>query len=121
GQYEGSIRVTDTSTGSQVHVPYWYAVRSDKPAAIAVLSISRPRQSQDAVRFRITDASGIPMSNLEPEVTVVSGAATVTSVNSRDSLFPGAYGVILNGGVRRGTTVLRIQAGDISREVSVPN
>ncbi len=124
GPYEGSIRVADTSTGTEMHVPYWYAVSSGVPKYITVLdqqqSGGRPLSTlSDAVLFRVTDASGIALTNIEPEVTVVSGTATVTSVNSRNSFVPGEFAVTLRLGLGRGSNVVRIQAGDVIKEVTI--
>ena len=123
GQYEGFIRVTDTSTGVESHVPYWYAVRSDTPKYITILDVqdgASPSASvRDAIVFRITDASGVPIKNIEPVVTVVSGGGDLSSVSSRDRLIPGAFGITLRLGPGRGSNVVRIQAGDVIKEVNV--
>src|SRR5258708_448911 len=107
-----------------MHVPYWYAVSSGVPKHITVLdqqqSGGRPLSSlSDAVVFRVTDASGIALTNIEPVVTVVSGDATVNSVSSRNSFVPGEFGVTLRLGPTRGSNVVRIQAGDIIKEVTI--
>ncbi len=125
GQYEGYIRVSDTSTGAEAHIPYWYAVPSSTPAHITILNASQggviAQSGQNAVLFRVTDAAGIAVTNIQPVVTVVSGASTLNSVNSRDSIIPGAFGINLRLGTRRGTSVVRIQAGDIVTDVPVSN
>ena len=121
GQYEGFIRVTDTATGLESRVPYWYAVRSDTPKYItiidAITSGSANRSLRDAVLFRITDASGIPLPDFDPVVTVVSGSAIPVSVSSRDSEIPGAFGLTLRLG--RGANVIRIQAGDVTKDLTL--
>jgi len=125
GQYEGYIRVADTSTGFEAHVPYWYAVPSNTPAFITVLNASQgavqTQSGEDSVLFRVTDASGIALTNIQPVVTVISGTGVLSSVNSRNSLIPGAFGINLRLGARRTTTVVRIQAGDITQDVPVSN
>jgi subtilisin family serine protease len=125
GQYEGYIQVADTSTGVEAHVPYWYAVPSNTPAFITVLNASngtvQAQSGQDSVLFRVTDASGIALTNIQPVVTVISGTGVLSSVNSRNSLIPGAFGINLRLGARRTTTVVRIQAGDITQDVPVSN
>jgi minor extracellular serine protease Vpr len=125
GQYEGYIRISDTTTGAEAHVPYWYGVPANTPAHITILNASQgtvqATSGQDAVLFRITDASGIPVTDIKPTVSIVSGASTFSSVNSRDSVIPGAFGVNLRLGTRKGTSVVRIQAGDIVTDVSVSN
>jgi subtilisin family serine protease len=122
GAYEGFVRIADTATGVESHVPYWYAVRSQTPKFITVLDVSGGSplsQVRDAVLFRVTDAAGLPLTDAQPVVTVVSGGGTLTSVNSRDRLIPGAFAVTLRLGPQRGSNVVRIQTGDVVREVSV--
>ncbi len=125
GQYEGFIQVADTSTGLAAQVPYWYAVASNTPAFITVLNgsqgVVQAQSSQDAVLFRVTDASGIALTNIQPVVTVVSGTDVLSSVNSRNSFIPGAFGINLRLGAKSGTTVVRIQAGNITQDVPVSN
>ena len=125
GQYEGYILVADTSTGLEAHVPYWYGVPSNTPAFITVLNASagavKATSGQDSVLFRVTDASGIALTNIQPVVTVVSGTGVLSSVNSRNSIIPGAFGINLRLGPKLSTTVVRIQAGDITLEVPVSN
>ena len=74
---------------------------------------------RDAVLVRVTDASGVAMPNIEPVVTVVSGGGELSSVSSRDRFIPGAFGITLRLGPRRGANVVRIQAGDVVKEVSI--
>jgi hypothetical protein len=70
------------------------------------------------VLFRVTDASGLPLTNIEPAVTI-TGDAELTSVNSRDRLVPGAFGITLRLGVRRSGNVIKIQVGDVVKEVTI--
>jgi hypothetical protein len=123
GAYEGFIRIADPNTGIEAHVPYWYAVRSDVPKFITVLNVqdgANPSASvRDAVLFRITDASGVAIRSIEPVVTVLSGDGTLSSVSSRDFFIPGSYGITLRLGPRRGANVVRIQAGDVVKDVSI--
>ena len=114
--------MSDTATGLEAHVPYWYAVRSESPKYITVLDVEGGSPSaavRDAILFRVTDASGVAMTNIDPVVTVVSGGGELSSVSSRDRFIPGAYGITLRLGPRRGSNVVRIQEGDITKEVSV--
>jgi minor extracellular serine protease Vpr len=126
GQYQGTISIADTSNGVAIQAPYWYAVPSNIPAQITVLYISdsnpQIQQLPGAVLFRVTDTSGIAQTNIQPVVTVISGASSVASVDLEDKIIPGAYGITLRPGPQGFTkTVLGIQAGDVSMNVTVPN
>src|SRR5262249_31902666 len=69
GAYEGFIHVLGTNSGVDERVPYWYGVGSATPARITILSTasnpSAGSTSQDAVLFRVTDASGITVPNVQ--------------------------------------------------------
>jgi minor extracellular serine protease Vpr len=126
GQYQGTINIDDTSNGLAIEAPYWYAVPSNVPAQITVLQTfkgaSKGQQLvQNAVLFRVTDTSGIAMTSLQPVVTVISGGASVAGVTSADAFIPGAYSISLRPGPQGSTkTVLQVQAGDVSVDVTVP-
>lgn len=126
GQYQGYIRIADTTAGREMRVPYWYAVPSGVPATITVLNLAQgsgqQAQRQGALLFRVTDTAGIAMTNLQPAVTVVTGSATVSPVSLEDNLIPGAFAVTLRSTVRRiGSSVLRIRVGDVTKDVTVSN
>jgi hypothetical protein len=122
GQYEGSIRIADTATGLETHVPYWCAVSTGTAAFITLLDVTRNgapgRTVSDAVLFRVTDAFGIPVTSSTPLVSV-SGDAQIISVNSRDRSIPGAYGITIRLGTQRGANVIQIQSGGLLREVTI--
>jgi minor extracellular serine protease Vpr len=125
GQYQGSILVADTSTGLTIKAPYWYAVRSNVPSQITVLLVStgdgRGLQVENAVLFRVTDTSGIALTNIQPVATIASGPGTVTSVDSQDSVIPGSYSVTIRGLQASMKTVVTVQAGDVSMNVTIPS
>jgi len=123
GAYEGFLLIQSTSTGATARVPYWYAVRSDRAAAITILnSVSQGRRGssqRDAFLFRVTDAAGVPLNNVAPDVTVVSGGGSVRRLVSYDNEIPGLFGIDVQLGLTAGPNVFRIQAGDIVTEISI--
>ncbi|MFB3828201.1 MAG: S8 family serine peptidase [Bryobacteraceae bacterium] len=123
GTYEGFLAVEGAVSGTRINVPYWYAVRSDEPAHITILdsldSARRGSVQRDAVLFRVTDASGLPLPNVQPEVTVVSGGGVFRSVASHDTDVPGLFGIELQLGAAPGTNVFQIRAGAVSLEFSI--
>ena len=125
GQYQGAILVADTSTGFTIQAPYWYAVPSNVPSQITLLQVStstgRGQQLQNAVLFRVTDTSGIALTNIQPVATIASGPGLVSSVDSEDNIIPGAYSVTLRGLQGSMKTVVTIQAGDVSMNVTIPS
>jgi subtilisin family serine protease len=131
GPQEGVVTATATSSGRSVRVPYWYAASTSTPARIVVLdavtSARRGATTQDAVVFRIIDASGVILTDVTPSVSVISGSSA-TGIYSYDTYYPGIYALDIRiagggpggGGYSSSTTVVyRIQAGDVYVDVSV--
>jgi len=118
GAHEGFVVMSDSS-GSAIRVPYWYAVKS-APASILVLDQStsgrRGNVVRDAVLFRILDASGVALTDVQPEVTIVSGDGSVVATNLYDFEIPGLWGIDLRMGATPGANVFRLQVGDAVRE-----
>jgi subtilisin family serine protease len=125
GQYDGFISIQGATSGREMRVPYWYGVASNIPGRITILDTREDLQAgaivNDAIIFRVTDQSGIMVDATEPVVTVVSGGGEVLSVRSRAGVTPGAYGVRVRLGQARGSNVFRIQAGEVTREVTLAN
>lgn len=123
GAYEGYLVAQGTVSGVESRIPYWYAVSPGAPRRITVLATDDAPEpgsnSADAIMFRVTDAAGVALTDIEPVVTVVSGGGTVTRVRSRDGLYPGVWGVNVQYGFRRGANVFKIEVGGLSREVTV--
>src|SRR5262249_21357413 len=122
GQYEGFVRIRGSISGVEERVPYWYGVASDVPATITALFVKgfdEPTEYRagalvnNAIYFRVTDASGILIPNPRPTVSVVSGGGTVVSTVSLDRQLPGVFSVRVRLGARRGSNVFRIEVGDL--------
>ncbi|HKE29948.1 MAG TPA: S8 family serine peptidase [Bryobacteraceae bacterium] len=123
GQYEGVITVQGTKSNVTTHLPYWYGAPTGVPAHITVLynaSSSTPltagSRALDAVIFRVTDATGLPVTNQLPVASSVSGGGSVLS------LTPYAFGYnafALSVQVTAGTDIFQIQVGSLTVQVSV--
>jgi minor extracellular serine protease Vpr len=116
GTYEGFLTVTGAASGAAIRIPYWYASTAGVPARITVLkSVTTGRRGSlraDAVLFRITDASGVALAEVQPDISVVSGGGSVAGVTSHDNEVPGLFGLDVQLGFSRGANVFRIQAGE---------
>ncbi len=123
GTYQGVLTIMGTSSGTRINVPYWYAVTSDVPANITILdsivSARRGSLQRQAVSFRITDVSGLNLTAAQPQVTALSGGGTARGVVSYDSDVPGLFGIDVQLGPVAGTNVFRIQAGDVTADVTI--
>jgi hypothetical protein len=123
GTYDGVMTITAASSGAQIHVPYWYAATSGTPAHVTILdsltSARRSSMQQDAILFRITDVSGLALTGVQPQVTVVSGGGTFLGLNSYDDQVPGLFGIDVRLGPSAGTNVFRLQVGGVTAEVSI--
>ncbi len=122
GQYEGYIAIQGTRSGVNTRVPYWYGVQATAPGHITILdsasSGSAGSAVSQAILFRVTDQSGIPMP-VSATVTVVSGGGRVSSVQSVNSQVPDAYAVSVKLGPTPGPNVYRIQVGDLMQDVTI--
>lgn len=123
GTYEGFLTITAASSGAVVRAPYWYAVTSDVPARITILSTTdtgrRGRLIQDAFDFRVTDVSGLAMPDIVPDVSVVSGDGSVRAIVSEDAWVPGVFSVDVVLGPSAGPNVYRVTVGNLTRDVSI--
>jgi minor extracellular serine protease Vpr len=123
GSYEGFISIAGANAPVETRVPYWYAVASNTPARITVLdnTQSGPRSSRQpqAIAFRVTDASGVPLTGVAPQVTATAGGGSVTQVYSDDQDSPGLFLVDVRLGAAAGTNTFHIQLGGLSADVPI--
>ncbi len=123
GEYQGFIRVQGSRPGTDIHVPYWYAIPSAAPAYIKIVDQEESGATGALLRrgiaLRVLDGAGIPLLEPQPTVTVVSGGGTVISVTSADELYPGLWDVTVRLGTTPGNNVFRIEAGSVSKEVTI--
>lgn len=126
GQYEGAITVQSTLTGVTSHVSYWYAVAGTDPAHITVLynaSTDAPQPSgtqvQDAIVFRITDASGLPLGGVSPVVKSTTTGARVVAISPLDGYVPGAFALTARLSPTPGANNFQIQAGNVTLQVTI--
>jgi minor extracellular serine protease Vpr len=122
GPQQGFVQVRGSS-GGEIRVPWWYAVSGDRPAGITVLEAAasgrRNSTQRDAILFRVTDASGLPLASADVRVHAVSGDGSVVAVRSRDSDVPGLFSVQVRLGPAAGANVFRIEAGTVSTDVTI--
>jgi minor extracellular serine protease Vpr len=123
GRYEGFVKIRGTNSNIEARAPYWYAVPSNVPGTLTplwVIGISDDEQPRagarvsNAIYFRVTDASGIALPNVEPTVTPVSGGGTVLDVASVNQRYPGVFSVSVRLGATRGDNVFRLAVGDVA-------
>ncbi len=120
GTYQGSFQIQGTKSQVTVGVPYWYGVSSRIPAYITVLDspTNGATRSKQTIIFRITDAQGIRISQL-PQVAISSGGGSVLTVDALGDQIPGADGASVRLGPTAGKNVVHIEAGDISKDVTI--
>jgi subtilisin family serine protease len=123
GTYEGFVTIAGTTSGAQARIPYWYAVPSPFPAHITILDrlegARRGSAQQNAILFRVTEASGLALTDPPPEVTALSGGGGILSLNAYDREVPGLWGIDVQMGTAPGVNVFRIQAGTVVKDVAI--
>jgi subtilisin family serine protease len=121
GTYDGFLVLQGLTAGSVLRIPYWYAVPGP-PERISVLQVRSSGRAgaavETAVLFRVLDSSGVPLTQVEPTVSL-EGGGSVLGVAVREDLLPGALSIDLRLASQPGVNVVRIQAGDVSSEVSI--
>lgn len=123
GEYQGNIWILGPQTGSEIHIPWWHAVASGVPAFLKIVRQAEQGSAgallRRAISVRVTDGSGIPLREPAPRVTVASGGGSLVSVDSADSEVPGLFDITVRLGPQAGNNVFRIEAGALSREVTI--
>ncbi|MDZ4798069.1 MAG: S8 family serine peptidase [Bryobacteraceae bacterium] len=123
GACEGVFRITGTSSGTALRLPWWYAVQSGRAAAITQLDLAESARRgalvRDAVLFRISDAAGLPMTGVDPEVTVVAGDGEVVGISRYDQEIPGMFGLRLRLGPVAGTNTFEVRAGGVTKRFDI--
>jgi hypothetical protein len=130
GQYEGYITITGSQSGVQERVPYWYGVPSNVPANITPVFVASfddnvsyraGARINDAIEFRVTDASGILIPNPQVTVTAVPGVAangtvtgTVINTVSIDNVYPGVMRVGVQLSRTAGANIFEITVGNLT-------
>ena len=138
GAYQGVVLASSATTGATIRIPYWLDVPSATPSDYVLFYSStdslRNKPLLDAFDFRLTDSAGAPITNVTPQVTVVSGGGSVTAVNSADAAnagvvwdtygdivqdIPGLWTVDVVLGPASGANVFRVTAGPVTFDVTV--
>ncbi len=124
GAYEGYLTLTGAASGTTLRIPYWYAI----PAAPAVLTIFQAPPTtaragstlQDAIDFRVIDASGVPLTDITPDVSISGGNnGSVLGVTLREDFAPGMFSVDLKLASQRALNIVHIQVGDVGADVAI--
>jgi subtilisin family serine protease len=116
GECQGVLRIRSARSGVETRVPYWYAVMSGEPRYIHTISST---SGTPTLYMRAVDQSGVPLGDLQPTVTVVSGGGSVTgAILSLDSLYPGYWRARLQLG-SSGASTFRIEFGAIGKEITL--
>ncbi|MBI3278247.1 MAG: S8 family serine peptidase [Acidobacteria bacterium] len=120
GEYEGALEVRDSS-GAAIRVPYWYGVASGEPKYLTLLSanVHALQGSDRAIAFRVTDAAGIAIADVEPSVTVLGGGGEVVRVEPIGSDIPGAWMAVVRIGTEDRRNIVRIDAAGMSRIIVI--
>jgi subtilisin family serine protease len=123
GETEGLIVIRGSVSGSEIRVPYWHGVPSNEPAMISVVQSTTTggvgSTLRDAVFFRVLDASGLPVTLIEPEIIAETEGAEVVRIRSLNSQFPAVWSADLRLSATPGTVRFRVRAGGVERALAI--
>lgn len=121
GEYQGYLIVSG-SNGPEIRVPYWYASTSPTPATISVVTnqgSGTPRPGGAFVFWvRVNDVAGWSIIQDTPRVSITSGGGSVNSV-TLDPIYPGFFRVTVTLGVSGESNGIRVQAGEVIRNLVI--
>ena len=125
GAYEGYIEIQGAKASVPTRVPYWYAAPSGEPAHVTILDSAANSgpwaagaRISNAVLFRITDSSGLAVTNVLPQISVLSGGGRVTGLSAESSV-PNSFTFSVRLGTAPGSNVFQIQAGPVQATVTI--
>jgi minor extracellular serine protease Vpr len=122
GIYDGFIVIQGTQSSVTTRVPYWHGVASGHAAHLTLLDVSNGGRAgstvQDAMYFRVTDENGLPVTGVRPSVLTVSGGGSVSGLFEITGA-PYTYDTYVRLGTRPGANVFRIQAGELTKDVTI--
>lgn len=120
GAYQGLIIANNSLNGVETRIPYWYGTTTPNvPVSIFTLPWDDTvRVTEDTFALvRIHNASGLPLTEVEPKVTPLTAGATVVSIQ-RSRSYPNMWRVNVRLG-RIGQNSWRVEAGDISSTFTI--
>jgi hypothetical protein len=75
--------------------------------------------SIQTIYFYTLDAAGVPLTEVEPTVAVVSGGGSVALVSRAGDSYPGQWTARVQIGPTRAANVFRFEAAAVSRELTI--
>ena len=121
GEYQGFLKINAANSQVESRMAYWYAAPTNVPAKVTMVrtpSSGRINSSQTFL-FILLDATGIPITNETPKITVTTGDGSVGDLESYDPELPGVWAASVRLGVTAGTNVFQIESKDAKREVTI--
>ncbi|MBX5495226.1 MAG: S8 family serine peptidase [Bryobacteraceae bacterium] len=121
GEYQGYILIRSRYSLVDTRLPYWLGVPSGEVRHITILSApdeAVPPSTLQSIWFRLTDASGIPVTRAQPLASSVQGGGVVLGVEAYPGV-PGTYRLQIRTGTLNGTQTFQISAGSMSRTVDL--
>jgi subtilisin family serine protease len=118
GEYQGVILVRNNKNDRIARIPYWYAVRSSVPKAIALLEAKQSGPAGGTVDFaaRVLDAAGVEIPGAPLAINTATPGAEVVAIEP-DSDKPGTINFRLKLGP--GENVFVFSAGEVTRNVVI--
>ena len=123
GTYDGLIRIRPASGRAEIHVPYWFAQPSETARYLKVVSQQDVRQSGSIVKLRCHGTHNGCLGRSSPERRAEGHGSFRRRIGLFSHVFRRAVSRTLSNcrqtGSLRGDNVFRIEAGGLSKEVTI--
>jgi minor extracellular serine protease Vpr len=121
GIYEGTLRISGTTSEIAARVPYWFGIPSQKPDAIQVFDVPETARRDEEIRlqFRVLDGAGLPVFDGIHAGIVSTSAGQVAGADYTDYDVPGSWVVKLRTPAAAATMTVRFETGGVAREVVI--
>jgi minor extracellular serine protease Vpr len=121
GVYEGTLRISGTTSQVAARVPYWFGIPSQKPAAVQVFDTPETARRDEEIRlqFRVLDAAGLPVFDGVNAGIVSTSAGQVLGADYTDYDVPGSWTVKLKTPGAATTMTVSFKIGDVFREIAI--
>ena len=122
GEFQGFVKVKGDNAPIEARMAYWYGSSNGAPAKVSIIKqdYSAGVNTTATLDFVLSDSTGMPAtSGAQPNISVLSGGASLRTINSLEPVYPGIWEVTVRMGSIPGPNVIHVELGDAKRDIIV--